>query len=176
MEQARLHCPHMGFSAHLFCCRGYNPGRQQKGHAVTPSPLPPLGCGEESEKKRQNSWVGIRAVQQNAKKANSNNNNADKTNIQKQGNMQSNFLSLPDAPHAPQLRFTSLQPAAPARNPAWRHMVSNTLFVWPAWVSSPGWVTSWLLVKTNPVLAEPRTLSTPYSLPSTSCPGPPFSI
>jgi len=48
--------------------------------------------------------------------------------------------------------------------------------VWPGWVSPPGCVPSWLLVKINPVLAEPRILSTPYSIPSTSCPGPPFSI
>jgi len=31
-------------------------------------------------------------------------------------------------------------------------------FVWPFWVSLPGCVPSWLLVKINPVLAEPRTL------------------
>jgi len=29
--------------------------------------------------------------------------------------------------------------------------------VWPGWVSPPGCVPSWLLVKINPVLAEPRT-------------------
>jgi len=34
---------------------------------------------------------------------------------------------------------------------------------------------SWIPVKINPVLAKPRTLSTPYSIPSTSCPGPPLS-
>jgi len=31
--------------------------------------------------------------------------------------------------------------------------------VWPGWVSPPGCVLSWLLVKVNPVLAKPRTTS-----------------
>jgi len=47
--------------------------------------------------------------------------------------------------------------------------------VWPGWVSPPGCAPSWILVKINPLLAEPRALSTPYSIPSTSCPGPPLS-
>jgi len=48
--------------------------------------------------------------------------------------------------------------------------------VWPGWgwVSPPGCAPSWIPVKINPVLAEPGTLSTPYSIPSTSCPGPPL--
>jgi len=49
--------------------------------------------------------------------------------------------------------------------------------VWPGWgwVSPAGCAPSWSPVKINPVLAKPRTLSTPYSIPSTSCPGPPLS-
>jgi len=48
--------------------------------------------------------------------------------------------------------------------------------VWPGWVSQSGCVPSRLLVKINPVLAEHRTLSTPYSVPSTSCPGTHFPV
>jgi len=47
--------------------------------------------------------------------------------------------------------------------------------VWPGVVSPPGCVPSWIPVKINPVLAKPRTLSTPYSIPSTSCPDPSLS-
>jgi len=47
--------------------------------------------------------------------------------------------------------------------------------VWSGWVSPPSCAPSWIPVKINPVLAKPRTLSTPYSVPSTSCPCPPLS-
>jgi len=40
---------------------------------------------------------------------------------------------------------------------------------------TPRCAPSWSPVKINPVLAKPRTLPTPYSIPSTSCPGPPLS-
>jgi len=43
----------------------------------------------------------------------------------------------------------------PPWNPAWRHMVLNTPFYLG---QPPGCVPSWLLVKINPVLAEPRTV------------------
>jgi len=36
-------------------------------------------------------------------------------------------------------------------------MVSNTAFFGPVWVSPFGCVPSWLLMKINPTLAEPRT-------------------
>jgi len=40
---------------------------------------------------------------------------------------------------------------SPTQNQAWQHMVSNT----PVWVSCLGCVPSWLLVKINPILANP---------------------
>ena len=49
-------------------------------------------------------------------------------------------------------------------------------YVWPGWVSQPSCAPSWIPVKINPILAEPRTLPTPYSIPSTSCPGPHFPV
>jgi len=48
-------------------------------------------------------------------------------------------------------------PAPPLRT---EHDVSwyqISRFVWPVWVSLPSCVTSWLLVKINPVLVKPRT-------------------
>ena len=51
-------------------------------------------------------------------------------------------LSPPDAQRAPKPQLSS-----PTQNPAWQHMVSSTPFVWPVWVSLPGCVPSWLLVK-----------------------------
>ena len=46
---------------------------------------------------------------------------------------------------------------------------------WLVWVSYPSCVPSQLLVKINSIPAEPRTLSTPYSIPSTSCLDPTLS-
>ena len=54
-------------------------------------------------------------------------------------------------------RATINFPPWPAPPSETQHMVLNTLSLWPVWVSWPGCVPSWLLVKVDPVLAKPRT-------------------
>jgi len=85
----------------------------------------------------------------------------------------------PLLPCAPKPRVSSHHAAPPSPEPSMtaHGMEYPALFgqlgsACPA-VSLPGFP-SWILVKINPVLAKPRTLSTTYSIPSTSCPGLPF--
>jgi len=52
------------------------------------------------------------------------------------------------APAAP------LPPTRTQHDGTWYGIPSS---VWPDWVSPPGYVPSWIPVKINPVLAEPRT-------------------
>jgi len=44
--------------------------------------------------------------------------------------------------------------------------------IWLVWVSSPGCVPFQLPTEINPIPAKTRTSLSPYSIPSTSCPGP----
>ena len=96
-------------------------------------------------------------TEQQNKGRNSNNNNTDKENTQN------------NRMHRATLTTTAPKPTAfpPPRSPLTRTQHEGTWYgipcsVWPGWVSPPGWVLSWLLVKINPVLAEPRTTSYCY--------------
>ena len=84
-------------------------------------------------------------------------------------------LSPPSALCAPELQPTSPKQAPPPRTHHDGTRYQIPCFVWPGWVSWPGCVPSWLLVKIKSVLPKPRMLSTPYSIPSVSCLDPPFS-
>jgi len=66
---------------------------------------------------------------------NSNNSNTDKKNIQNKG-IHRATLSLPNADAQQLPSPIHLPPASsPPQHPAWWHMVSNTPFVWPIWIS-----------------------------------------
>jgi len=89
---------------------------------------------------------------------NSKNNNTDKDNIQnKQQNAQSNcHCPMPRAlPSHDWLPLPSQLPPTRTQHAGTWYQIP--CFVWPVWVSPPGRVPSWILVKTNPVLAEPWT-------------------
>jgi len=85
--------------------------------------------------------------------------------------------ALPDRTGAACSRAASEFPSPRSThwNPAWWHMVWNTGLCLARWGQPASCARSWIPVKINPVLAEPRTLSTPYSIPSTSYPGLPLS-
>ena len=59
----------------------------------------------------------------------------------------------------------AMTPFPPPRSPAGTQhggtWYQTPCSVWPVWVSPPGWVPSWFLVKINPVLAKPRTRNQP---------------
>jgi len=85
------------------------------------------------------------------------------------------WTAPPLSPPEPQVSSRrATPPAGTPHDGTWYGIPSS---VWPAWgwVSPPSCAPSWILAKINPVLAKPRTLSTRYSIPSTSCPGPPLS-
>jgi len=80
--------------------------------------------------------------------------------------------------YPPERRVPSPPPSSPPPEPSMTaHGMEYPIpcSVRPGGVSPPGCAPSWSPVKINPVLAKTRTLSTPYSIPSTSCPGPPLS-
>jgi len=62
--------------------------------------------------------------------------------------------------HAPELRLPSRRPAAPTRTQHDCTRYGIPCSVWRAWVSPPGCVPSWLLVKINPVLPNPGQVFT----------------
>jgi len=125
-------------------------------------PLPLRWGGEENGKKKGKKLVhchkGSLTEQQNKE-----NSNTDKKNIQKAAKC-TEQLSPPNDPHASELRLSS--PPGTQHDSGTCYCIS--CFIRPVWVSLPGCVPSWLLVKNNLVLAEPRTLSTSYSIPSMS--------
>ena len=142
--------------------------------SATRPPLPPPGCKGEWKETGRNWWVRIRAVKQNSKQRE-----------QQQQRYRWGEKAL-HKPHDPQSRSRGLDrlPSCkwvPApRSPPTRTQHDSTWYripgsVWPGGVSPPSCAPSWSPVKFNPVLAEPRALSTPYSITSTSCPGPPLS-
>jgi len=63
----------------------------------------------------------------------------------------------PPPPHAPEPWLSSCCQLPPTRTRHDGTRYGIPCSVWPGWVSPPGCVPSWLLVKTNRVLAEPRT-------------------
>jgi len=79
--------------------------------------------------------------------------------------------------HTPEPRVSSCRAAPPTGTPHDGTWYGIPCCGWPGWgwVSPPGCAPSWIPVTINPVLATPRTLSTPYSIPSMSCPDPPLS-
>jgi len=128
----------------------FGPSWQQR---TALSSLLPVGLGGEENQKKMAKLVGLDkdSLTETAKQANSNNNNTDK-NIQKQGNTQSNSLSLPEDERAPEERLTFPQPAPPLSTDH-----DGTPFCLVSLGHPPGCVTSWLFVKINPVMAELRT-------------------
>jgi len=144
--------------------------------STTRPPLPPLGCRggwKETGRKLLGRDKGSLTEQQTMGPVT-------KPTIQirgKQNRLQREQLSLTRPPHhAPKLQVSSRRstssPTGTQRDGTWYGIPCS---VWPGEVSPPGYVPSWILVKINPVLAKPRTLSISYSIPSTSCQGPPLS-
>jgi len=119
----------------------------------------PKGAYEKDGEGLLQGHVVIGQFNRTANKGNSNNNDTDMENPQhKQQNTESNS-HYPLLPRAPEPQQTSCRPAPPNRNPAWRHMVWNTLLCLARLGQPPSYVLSWILVKFNPVLAKPRTVA-----------------
>jgi len=162
-------------STQIYHCFSFGCRRQQKRHAAAP---PPAGVRRRMKRNRQKP-VGRdkgRLTEQQTK-GNRNNNGTNKEKTQQWTVRPRQPLSrTAPAPLPPRPQVSSRRAGSPHRNPAWCHMVWNTGLCLARWGQPPpGCVPSWSPVKINPVLAKPRTLSTPYSIPSTSCPGPPLS-
>jgi len=135
------------------------PRLESKDHTVILSSLSPAGVGTRMERRRQK-LVGQDkgSLTETANKANSKKNSTDKENIQnKQRNAQSNSHGL--MPCA-LLSSDSLspQPAPQPEASMAAHGIKYPVCL-ASWFSEPGCVTSWLLLKINLVLAEPRTIN-----------------
>jgi len=132
-------------------------GRQQKGHVVTLLPLPPWGWGAEWKENDKNLVHQDKgSLTETANEVNSNDNNTDKKNIQnKQLNEQSNSYTRYPAQFGAAINFPpASSPTRAQHDGTWCRI---PCFVRPLWVSPPRCVPSWLLVKINPELDEPRT-------------------
>jgi len=144
--------------------------------STTRPPLPPPACGGEWKEIDRNRWVGIGQFNRTANKGKRNNNDTDKEKIYKTNPQNRPAFSDGTATEPSRAVSEFPPPCPPHRNPAWWHMVWNTLLCLARFgLGQPGCAPSWSPVKINPVLAKPRTLSTPYSIPSTSRIGPPLS-
>ena len=142
--------------ADVTLCYSFGPWLATKDHAVALSPLPSWS-GEENGKKKAKLVVWDKgSLTEQLTKWTVTTITLIRKIYKTNSEMHRATLTAQRATHS---RTINLPPASsPTRNQAWRHMVSNTPFVWPFWVSWPGCVPPWLLVKINPALAEPRTL------------------
>jgi len=141
-------------------CYSFGPWSATKGHAVALLPLAPLG--------REGEWKGKgkKPVGQDKDSL---------TEQQAKLTVTTTILIRRIYKTNSEMHRATLTAWCPAtqHDSTWYQI---PCFVWPVWVTQPGCVPSQLLVKINPVVAEPRTLSTPYSLPSTSCLSPHFPV
>jgi len=132
-------------------------GWQQKHQVATLLPLPQLGCEGEQKENRQK-LVGRDKgglTEQQTKGTVTTTIQIRRIHKTKQQNTESK-LSPPAAHSRAATPFH--RPSPPTRTRQDGTWCGVPCSVWSGWVSLSGYVPSWLLVKINPVLAEPRTL------------------
>ena len=145
-------------------------GRQQKRHAAAP---PPTGVRRRMERNRQK--LGGRdkgsLTQQQTKGTGTTTIRIRGIHKTKQTTQQS-CSPEPPPPRTPEPQVSSPHPAP---RPGTQHDITwcgIPCSVWPDGVSPPGCAPSWIPVKINPVLAEPRTACHPFwisTILSSSC-------
>ena len=133
----------------------FRSGQQQKDHVVTLSPLPHCG-GEENGKKKAKLVGGNKdsLTEQQTKQTLTTITLIRR--IYKTNPKCTEQLSPSEDPCAPDLRLTSASQLPHSELSMTTHGIEYPIF-WSVRVSRPVCVPSWLLVKINPVLAEPRT-------------------
>jgi len=146
-------------------CSGFGCRRQQKHHAAAPPPArvrrrmernrqKPVGWDKGSLTEQQTKGTGTTTIQIRR---------IHKTNQQNRTHRAEPLSRTEPPPRAPEPRVSSRHAVPPTRTQhdgTWYGIPSS---VWPGWgwVSPPGCAPSWILVKINPVLAEPRTEGRP---------------
>ena len=137
--------------------------RQQKRHAATPPPTRVrrriernrqklVGRDKGSLTEQQTNGRGTTTIQKRG---------IHKTNQQNRAHRTQPFSRTELLLCPPESRVSSNPPAPPIRTQHDGTWYGIPCTVWPGWVSLPGCVPSWMLVKINPVLAEPRTRGNP---------------
>ena len=142
---------------------GFGCSRQQKRHVAAP---PPAGVRRRMERNRQK-LVGRDkgSLREQQTEGTATTTILIRRKHDKLHDPQSRSLDRTSA-RAPEPRVSSRRAAPPPGTPhdgTWYGIPSS---VWPGWgwVSPPGCAPSWILVKINPVLAEPRTQAYFYAL------------
>jgi len=155
------------------CVFWFGCGQQQKRHAAAPPPTAVRRRMERNRQKPEGRDKGSLTEQQTKATAT--------TTVQIRGKHNTNRTAQRAAlPNRLRLRSRAASEFSPPRFPPPEPSMTAHGMEYPApfgqvGVRLPSCVPSWIPVKINPVLAKPRTLSTTYSIPSTSCPGPPVS-
>jgi len=116
---------------------------------------PRWGVEENRKKQAETGGSGLIQFNRTANKGNCNNNDTDKENTQHKKADRRQQISPPCHTRASEFPPLSPPPAGTQHDDTWCRIPCS---VWPGWVSPPGCVPPWILVKINPVLAEPRTL------------------
>ena len=130
-----------------------------KDHVVTPSPLPSLGWGGELQKKGKLVGRDKGSLTERQRKRTATTTMLIRP-IYKNKGIHRATVSPPSAQRTPKPWFTS---PGQLLHPAPSIMAHSSEYAnWPVWVSRPCCVPSWLLVKINPIPAEPRTLITTF--------------
>jgi len=137
-------------------CSGLHCGRQQKHHVATP---PPAGVRRRMERKRQKLMGQDKGslIEQQTKGTGT-------TTIQIRGKHDTNCTThravFADSTLRSHERVLAMPPPLTGiqHDGTWYGIPGSVWQVW-GWVSPPGCAPSWILVKSNPVPAEPRTLT-----------------